>query len=212
MLLTFITRDEETPISLETPLSLTTSFRFPLQNAQARREVLKGAAALLVPGLGWLMNMGHRIEMVHRMHHGLSPWPAWTDQRRLLRNGWLTFLGMVYYLSPGAALCYFGETGVGALLLTLAVLAIPGYMTHYCLAFEAREIFNPLLAFSRALQGGWAYWRAWGIALAALGLSFLGLLFGLGFLLTSVWFWQVAGFSFASVFTNRFELKNNRAA
>jgi hypothetical protein len=79
-------------------------------------------------------------------------------------------------------------------------------MTHYCRAFDVREIFDPMLAFSRALQGGWAYWKAWAIALSALALSFLGLLFGLGFLLTSVWFWQVAGFSFASVFTRRFEL------
>jgi hypothetical protein len=41
-----------------------------------------------------------------------------------------------------------------------------------------------------------------GIALVALLLSFAGLLvFGFGFLLSSVWFWQVAGFAFASVFT-----------
>jgi hypothetical protein len=51
------------------------------------------------------------------------------------------------------------------------------------------------------------YWRAWAIALSALVISFAGLFgLGLGFLLTSVWFWQVAGFSFASVFTRRFEL------
>jgi hypothetical protein len=38
--------------------------------------------------------------------------------------------------------------------------------------------------------------------------SFLGLLaFGIGFLLTSVWFWQVAGFSFATVFTETFRLR-----
>lgn len=39
---------------------------------------------------------------------------------------------------------------------------------------------------------------------AALGLSFLGLLaLGVGFLVTSVWFWQVAGFSFARVFSQK---------
>jgi hypothetical protein len=44
--------------------------------------------------------------------------------------------------------------------------------------------------------------HAWAIALAALGLSFVGLLAaGAGFLVTSVWFWQVAGFSFARVFS-----------
>ncbi len=50
---------------------------------------------------------------------------------------------------------------------------------------------------------GPAYWRAWSIALCALLLSFLGLLgFGVLFFVTSVWFWQVAGFSFATVFTS----------
>lgn len=57
------------------------------------------------------------------------------------------------------------------------------------------------------LEGGPAYWHAWAIALSALVLSFLGLLaLGVGFLVTSVWFWQVAGFSFARVFTRRFAL------
>ena len=32
------------------------------------------------------------------------------------------------------------------------------------------------------------------------------LVFGVGFLWTSVWFWQVAAFCFATVFTQRFEL------
>jgi len=42
--------------------------------------------------------------------------------------------------------------------------------------------------------------------------SFSGLLaLGAGFLFTSVWFWQVAGFSFASVFTRRFGLDADAA-
>jgi hypothetical protein len=32
------------------------------------------------------------------------------------------------------------------------------------------------------------------------------LAFGVGFFVTSVWFWQVAGFSFATVFSQRFAL------
>jgi len=42
--------------------------------------------------------------------------------------------------------------------------------------------------------------------------SFSGLLaLGVGVLFTSVWFWQVAGFSFASVFTRRFGLETDAA-
>ena len=157
--------------------------------------------------------MGHRIEMVHRMHHSQPAWPSWNDYGHLLKSGTMAFLGMIYYYLPGTILllvscrylqwlCY---PAIG--LLLLATVAIPGYMTHYCRDFDPREIFDPVRAFSRVLQGGLLYWKAWAIALSALALSFLGLLaLGIGFAATSVWFWQVAGFSFASVFTQRFSL------
>ncbi|HEV7586662.1 MAG TPA: DUF4013 domain-containing protein [Longimicrobium sp.] len=200
------------PITLQTPLDLRTSFAFPLQSARARREVLIGAALLLVPLVGWLLNMGHRVMMVHRMLHGEPAWPSWRGYGELLRHGAVTFAGMLFYYAPGLALLAVAWTAgvpalaaAGALLLVLATLAIPGYMTHYCREFDAAEIFNPARALGRALQGGAAYWHAWSIALAALLLSFAGLLaFGIGFLVTSVWFWQVAGFSFARVFTQRY--------
>ena len=64
-----------------------TSFRFPLQSAAARREVLIGGLLLLIPGIGWLLNMGHRIQMVHQMMHGQSAWPAWHGSGQLLKHG-----------------------------------------------------------------------------------------------------------------------------
>ena len=96
--------------------------------------------------------------------------------------------------SVGKSMAKWGALG--------AVIAIPGYMTHYCKAFDPAEIFNPLRALRRVFEGGRAYWHAWSIALCAMALSLLGLLgLGVGFLASSVWFWQVAGFSFATVFT-----------
>ncbi len=199
-------------IDLRTPLSLRTSFRFPLQSPSARRELVWGAALLvLLPGVGWLLNMGHRILMVHHMLHGRPAWPAWRGYRGLLRHGLVTFAGMLYYYAPaallGAAAWRTGSAAWAAgaaVLAALATVAIPGYMTHYCVAFDPREIFDPVRALSRVRQGGRAYWRAWAVALAALVLSFAGLLaLGVGFLVTSVWFWQVAGFSFASVFARQ---------
>jgi hypothetical protein len=205
-------------IDLQTPLRLRTCLRFPIQNAAARRELLIGAAWLLVPGVGWLLNMGHRIAITHRMMQGEPAWPAWRDHRALLRHGALTFLGMVYYHAPGALLGWLAWRGesavlgsVASLLLVGATVAVPGFMSHYCRELDAREIFDPLRALRRCVQGGAAYWHAWSIALCALVLSFAGLaLAGVGFLLSSVWFWQVAGFAFASVMTRRFEL--DRAA
>jgi hypothetical protein len=211
------------PIDLSSRLSLRAAFAFPLQSRLARREVLIGAALLLIPVVGWLLNMGHRIMMTHRMQRGLSAWPAWPGVRTtedwrawrsLLRHGALTFLGMVEYHLP-AAFCFAGAGFLGAGWLVWlggalwlgGTLAVPGYMSHYCKELDPREIFDPVRAMRRVRQGGAGYWHAWGIALAALTVSLTGLaILGIGFLMTSVWFWQVAGFSFATVFSARFRL------
>lgn len=202
------------PIDLGTPLGLQSAFAFPLQTREARKEVFIGAALLLLPVVGWLLNMGHRVQMVHNMQMGVSPWPAWRQYGRLLKYGTVTFLGMMQYQLPailvGALAWHNGSTVLGILavgLWALAIVAVPGFMSHYCLQFDTGEVFNPVKALRRVAQGGRGYWHAWLIALAALGVSFLGLLgFGVGFLVTSVWFWQVAGFSFATVFSQRFDL------
>lgn len=208
------TRSCNTTIDLATPLSIEGCFRFPLQSPMARREVLIGALWLLVPGLGWLLNMGHRIVMVHNMMHGRPAWPAWQNYGSLLRHGSITFLGMAFYyllsVLVGWAAWRTSSSVLGTLaglLIGAATVAIPGFMSHYCRRFEAREIFDPVRALRRCFQGGPAYWRAWLIALCALAISFAGLLFALvGFLVSSVWFWQVAGFGFATVMTQRFAL------
>lgn len=203
------------PIDLSTPLSFGASFRFPLQSPLARKEVLWGALLLVVlPGWGWLLNMGHRIAYVRNMQQGRPPFPAWTDYRQLTWDGLVTFVGMVWYHAPASVLLALGGwfdsaplLALGGLLWCAATAVVPGYMTHYCKHGDARAIFNPLLAIRRLRAGGWAYGHAWAIALAALVLSFLGLAgFGVFFFVSSVWFWQVAGFSFATVFSQEFEL------
>jgi hypothetical protein len=204
----------ERPIDLDTPLAWRAAFAFPLQTRESRREVFIGAALLLLPVVGWLLNMGHRVQMIHNMQTGVCPWPAWRQYGRLLKYGTVTFLGMVEYALPamvvGVLAWQRASWGLGVVAIglgALATVAVPGYMSHYCLQFDAREVFNPVKALQRVAQGGRAYWHAWLIALAALGVSVLGLLgFGVGFLVTSVWFWQVAGFSFATVFSQEFDL------
>jgi hypothetical protein len=208
-----------TRVDLSTPLALGSSFRFPVQSKAAQRDLLWGAALLvLLPGIGWILNMGHRIRVVHRLQHGQQPWPAWGKYDELFKHGLIALGGMLYYYVPGALLMVgawrFGSSALAVLagaLLLAATVAIPGFMSHYCRAFDAAEIYDPLRALRRVFEGGGAYWRAWGIALSALVLSFLGVLgLGAAFLVTSVWFWQVAGFSFATVFTRRFELDRAR--
>jgi hypothetical protein len=205
-------------IDLRHRLTLRNSFRFPLQSEASRRDLVTGGLWLLVPVVGWLMNMGHRIRIVHRMHRGETPWPAWDDPMDLMKHGAITFLGMAWYGWPGVTLVAAGLwfhlralVAIGAALWLLAVIAIPGYMSHYCKELDPREIFDPLRALRRVGEGGLAYWKAWSIVVPAMALSFLGLLAGgVGFVFTSVWFWQVAAFSFATVFTQRFDLDGGR--
>lgn len=207
-------------IDLRTPLSLRAAWRFPLQTPESRRDLLIGAAWLLVPVVGWLLNMGHRVRYVHRLMHGQPPWPAWDRPGELLWHGCVTFAGMAVYGAPGVVLMAAGAClgavwlgAIGFALWLVAVIAIPGYMSHYCRAFDVREVFDPRRALSRVRQGGAAYWRAWAIVLPTMLVSFVGLLgFGVGFLVTSVWFWQVAAFCFATVFTRRFALDDDRGA
>jgi hypothetical protein len=202
-------------IDLKAPLTFTNAFRFPLQDSAARREVIIGGLWLLLPFIGWLMNMGHRIIVVHKMQHGLYPWPSWTDWPVLLKHGFVTWVGMIYYYLPAIIFGYIGHILnypwlyiLSAVFFILASLAIPGYMSHYCKDFDYREIFNPIRALRRAFEGGKLYWWSWLIALSALTLSFLGLLIaGIGFLVTSVWFWQVAGYCFANTFTRTYNLR-----
>ena len=125
---------------------------------------------------------------------------------------------MVQYHAPAVIFGYFASKWdsiplyiITGLLWAIATVAVPGYMSHYCKNLDPREIFDPMRAMRRVLEGGAAYWKAWGIALCALSMSFLGLLgLGIGFYFTSVWFWQVAGFSFASVFSQKFELTSDQ--
>ncbi|MBG6135971.1 hypothetical protein [Longispora fulva] len=66
------------------------------------------------------------------------------------------------------------------------------------------ELRRPVCALRRVAACGTGYWRAWAIALPALAASLLGLpAGGIGFTITSVWFWHVAGFSFATAMTTR---------
>ncbi len=205
-------------IDLDSPLNIKNSFLFPLQSSLSKKEVIIGGLYLLVPIYGWILNMGHRIIMTHQMQHGESAWPAWKNKTALLKHGSLTFLGMVQYHTP-AVICEFcgryynipALNILGIILWIMATIIVPGYMSHYCLKYDWREIFDPRKAVTRVFQLGLPYFHAWFIALLALVLSFSGLILGgIGFLFTSVWFWQVAGFSFASAFSQKYKLKSKK--
>jgi hypothetical protein len=193
-------------IGLDSPLTIRNALLYPIQNPASRREILIGGLWLLVPGVGWLMNMGHRIVMTHNALHGKEPWPAW-GAKGIFRHGVMTFLGMVFYHLPATVVGLLAEALGSTVLLVIAAALwllgsciVPGYMTRYCVAFDAGEIFDVRRSVRAVVEAMPGYWRAWGIVIVLLACSFVGLLgLGVAFLFTSVWFWQSAAFCFANV-------------
>lgn len=85
--------------------------------------------------------------------------------------------------------------GAAVALWVLGTCIVPGYMTRYGVAFDAREIFDVRRSVRSVIESMPLYWRAWGTVIVLLATSFLGLLgLGIAFLFTSVWFWQSAAF------------------
>jgi hypothetical protein len=196
-------------------------FAFPLASPEARRDVLVGGTLLLLGLVGWILNLGHRLEVVHRVHrgdaqpfHGFSPWGA------TFLRGLQAFVAISLYLAP-AALTFAGgllaaerapgtivPMGIGGVtgvlfgasfvLFWLGVFCLPGGMTYNAVHRDITYLYRPDKAMRRALAGGRAYLWGWAIALAAISLSLLGLLaLGIGFLYTSVWAWSVVGYAFS---------------
>lgn len=197
-------------IDLRTKLSFRNAIMFPIQNKSGIHDILIGGILLCVPFFGWILNMGHRIAYVRKMQNGKTPFPSWSNWRQLFYDGGITFIGMLFYLLPGSIFLTLGYLYsfwffylIGGVLFAFGVVVIPGYMTHYCWNKSVGEIFRPGLVVKRVFRMGPHYWKAWSIVIPTMLLSFLGLLiFGIGFLFTSVWFWQTAGYSFANAFTN----------
>ncbi|MFN0200625.1 MAG: hypothetical protein ACKVTZ_03855 [Bacteroidia bacterium] len=192
----------------EIEFGIKASFSFPLQSNTSKKEVLIGAALLLIPIWGWIANLGHRIIYTHKLLKGEPPFPSWSDFGNITKHGLVTLAGMVLYHSPASCVLFLYRQYshpalliLGIVLWIMGTLLVPGYMTRYCIAFDWRVIPKPLDCLKAILKMGSYYWRAWAFVLSAMAISFLGLLgFGLGFLITSVWFWQVAAYSFTSAY------------
>ncbi len=186
---------------------LAESFRFPLATPAARRDILVGGLWLLTLLPGWILNLGHRLAVVERLHRAEIPYFRGFDPLgATFVRGLRAFAAIATYLSPGALSGVLGwqldepaALWSGVALLALAVYVLPGGMTYNAAFNDLAYLYRPDMALRRALRGGSAYLRAWGIALAAISVSLLGLLgLGVGFLFTSVWAWSVVGHAFAT--------------
>ena len=199
-------------IARRQPPGLLESFRFPVSTPQARKDLLVGGTVLMVLlPIGWVLNMGHRLDVVYRIYHdkppyyqGFSPW------LKTFLRGLKALTAILLYLSP-AMLCGLGVSlgshwlaVPGGLFFVLAVYILPGGMTYNAAFDDIRYLYRPDHALRRALEGGRAYAWAWVIALLAISLSFVGLVgLGIGFFYTSVWAWMVVGYAFSRALSLR---------
>ena len=190
------------------------AFRFPIENASRRRDVFTGGTVLFIPPVGWILNLGHRLDVVYRLAEASPPYfrgfKPWTQT---FTRGLRAFFAIVAYLSPSGILgvaalsrWYFdggdtvawGLAAVSALLFVLAIFTLPGGMTINAARRDMSYLYRPDKAFRRAMEGGRRYLKSWAIALSAITLSFLGMVgLGIGYLYTSVWAWSVVGYAFS---------------
>ena len=195
-------------------LSWRESFRFPVATAEGRHDVLIGGIAviLLLP-IGWILNLGARLDVVQRLYddnppyfRGFHPW------RRTFRRGCVSAATIFSYLSPAmvsAGLAWYTHRigssswvvgafiGMAVAAFVLGVFTLPGCMTVYACEKDPEVLWHPAHAFARARRAGSEYGKAWLISLAAVALSVFGLLaLVIGFVFTSVWAWEVVGYAF----------------
>lgn len=195
-------------------LTLRDSFLFPIETPEGRRDILLGGlAVLLLLPIGWILNLGARLDVVHRLHAGSPPYfRGMRPWRHTFRRGCVSAVTIFFYLLP--ANISFAASGsliyshgwklpalvtltVGVSLFILGVFTLPGCMTVYACEKDPSVLFDPARAFRRAWKHRGLYAKAWGIALLSILTSFFGLLaLGIGFFFTSAWAWEVVGYAF----------------
>jgi len=186
-------------------------FRFPVATSEARRDLFTGGTLLLLTLPGWILNMGHRLEVVSFVWRGAPPYfRGFRPWRVTFRRGLLAFTAIVIYLLPSFALAGLAwlkwpgivagfATGGAVLLFGVGIFALPGGMTRNAVTGDLSYLVRPDRALRAAIGGGRPYLKGWLIAATAIALSFLGLaVVGVGFLYTSVWAWSVVGFAFTT--------------
>jgi hypothetical protein len=189
-------------------------FGFPVGSPEARRDVLVGGALLLLGPVGWVLNLGQRLDVVQRLYRADPPYfrgfAPWT---RTFARGLKAVCAIAVYLAPAALLGGAGAWlwwraaaprtaaalwSTAAAAFAWAVFSLPGGMTYNAAFGDVSYLYRPDKAFRRALAGGRAYLWAWLIGGGAVALSLAGLLAGgVGFLWTSVWAWTVVGYAFS---------------
>jgi hypothetical protein len=195
-------------------LSLKQAFLFPVNSQQGREDVLMGGLFLILfLPIGWILNMGHRLNTVRNFYAGHHPASAgFYPIDKTFSRGLIALKTILLYLLPAMlsgiatlASFYFQLDGLmvasclffSLLLFVLGVFILPGCMTVYAVEEDPAVLKQPIKAFKRAWVKRKCYVKAWWIGLLAIALSFVGLVpYVLGWVFTSVWAWEVVGYVF----------------
>src|SRR5690606_37000143 len=127
---------------------------------------------LLLTLPGWILNMGHRLQVVNRVWRGDAPYfRGFGPWRVTFRRGLQAWTAIAIYLSPSlalAGLAWLTRPGpatapaavAAVLLFGVGVFALPGGMTRNAVAGDLSYLFRPDRALRTALAGGRAYLKA----------------------------------------------------
>src|SRR4051812_11522462 len=109
-------------------LTFADCFSFPLRSVEGRRDVLVGALWLLTTLPGWVLNLGHRLEVVHRLYRDEQPpFRGFGPVLFTLQRGLTAWFAIALYLSPAALLAtaawLLWPGGAGLMCASAAVIS-----------------------------------------------------------------------------------------
>ena len=82
-------------------LSFIHCFSFPFSTPQARKDWLWGSLLLCTLLIGWILNLGHRLDVVHRLYHNQPPYyRGFHPVKQTFVRGLQAFLAITVYLCP----------------------------------------------------------------------------------------------------------------
>jgi hypothetical protein len=146
-------------------LTLRDAFAFPISTKEARKDLLIGGCLLMLLLVGWILNLGNRLNVVSRLGAGDRPYfRAFKPWGYTFKRGCISFATISAYLTPAALFGvpafwfrqqqidagHYSMAVLSALAFGLGVFTLPGCMTVYAVEGDPRVLRRPLAAFERA--------------------------------------------------------------
>jgi len=128
---------------------------FPVSTPEARRDLVVGGLWLFTLVFGWILNLGHRLDVVRRIYHDDEPYfRGFSPHGQTFRRGLLATVAIAVYLLPAMVLATLAwlawsspvasVLGVLSLVCFLAgIFALPGGMTCNAAFDDLSFLYRP---------------------------------------------------------------------